>query len=234
MRVSSPRRVKKDCCVSRREYFLRQHLRLYPARSVLTATSRTSKDLEPRASSFNLPNVSARLARRQHAQTMSRRRRAAEPAPEEEQDEERDPEGLKFNEPLSWRPGKAIPTTELVKRLNKLSKELAELDQEWEHKESLNNVAQELSSSNIIGHKDKGVKAFAACCLVDILKICAPDAPFAPSQLKVRLTCPVPRRYCDTMLTLAPRRTSSPCSSHTLSRPFQTRPPHGTTSINTS
>lgn len=117
---------------------------------------------------------------------MSRRRRAAEPAPEEEQDEERDPEGLQFNEPLSWRPGKAIPTTELVKRLNKLSKELAELDQDWEHKETLNHVAAELSSSNIIGHKDKGVKAFAACCLVDILKICAPDAPFTPSQLKVR------------------------------------------------
>lgn len=117
---------------------------------------------------------------------MSRRRRAAEPAPEEEQEEERDPEGLKFNEPLSWRPGKPIPTTELVKRLNKLSKELAELDQDWEHKESLNNVAKELSSANIIGHKDKGVKAFGACCLVDILKICAPDAPFTPSQLKVR------------------------------------------------
>lgn len=121
---------------------------------------------------------------------MSRRRRAAEPAPEEEQEEEHDPEGLKFKEPLSWRPGKPIPTTELVKRLNKLSKELAELDQDWEHKESLNNVAKELSSANIIGHKDKGVKAFGACCLVDILKICAPDAPFTPSQLKVRQPCP--------------------------------------------
>lgn len=137
---------------------------------------------------------------------MSRRRRAAEPAPEEEQehDEERDPEGLQFNEPLSWRPGKAIPTMELVKRLNKLSKELAELDQEWEQKESLNNVAKELSSSNIIGHKDKGVKAFAACCLVDILKICAPDAPFTPSQLKVGHLWP----FCvatpvDLLLTLA-------------------------------
>jgi len=70
-----------------------------------------------------------------------------------------------------------------------MSKELAELDQEWEHKESLNHVAKELAASNIIGHKDKGVKAFAACCLVDILKICAPDAPFTPTQLKVRMAC---------------------------------------------
>lgn len=117
---------------------------------------------------------------------MSRRRRAAEPAPEEAQEEERDADGLQFNEPLSWRAGRPIPTTELVKRLDKLSRELTDLDQDWEHKESLNKVAEELSSANILGHKDKGVKAFGACCLVDILKICAPDAPFTPKQLKVR------------------------------------------------
>lgn len=120
----------------------------------------------------------------------SRRRRQAEPAPEkqqaEEQEEQGGAEGLRFNEPLSWRAGRPIPTTELVKRLDKLSKELTELDQDWEHKESLNKIAKELCSANILGHKDKGVKAFAACCLVDILKICAPDAPFTPSQLKVR------------------------------------------------
>lgn len=121
----------------------------------------------------------------------SRRRRAAEPAPEEpdeDQDESpapQQPEGLRFNEPLSWKGGRPIATSELVKRLDKLSKELAELDQEWEQKESLNKIAKDLCSSNILGHKDKGVKAFAACCLVDILKICAPDAPFTTSQLKV-------------------------------------------------
>ncbi|KAJ0107717.1 pds5 spo76 protein [Diaporthe amygdali] len=115
----------------------------------------------------------------------SRRRRAAEPAPEEEQpEEERDNDGLKFNEPLSWRAGRPIPTTELHKRLDTLAKELAELDQDWEHKDSLTKVAKELCSANILGHKDKGVKAYAACCMVDILKICAPDAPFTPSQLK--------------------------------------------------
>lgn len=121
----------------------------------------------------------------------SRRRRQAEPAPEkeqaEEQEEERDAEGIRFNEPLSWRAGKPIATTDIVKRLDKLSKELTELDQDWEHKDSLTKVAKDLCSANILGHKDKGVKAFAACCLVDILKICAPDAPFTPSQLKVRL-----------------------------------------------
>lgn len=121
----------------------------------------------------------------------SRRRRAAEPAPEEpdeDQKEQSAPEeadGLRFNEPLSWKGGRPIATAELVRRLDKLSKELTELDQDWEHKESLNKIAKDVCSPNILGHKDPGVKAFAACCLVDILKICAPDAPFAPSQLKV-------------------------------------------------
>ena len=110
-----------------------------------------------------------------------RRRQAAE----EEQDEGGDVEGLQFNEPLSWRAGKPIPTGELVKRLDTLSIELAELDQEWEHKDSLTKIAKELSSHQILAHKDKGVRAFAACCLVDILKICAPNAPFSPAQLKV-------------------------------------------------
>ncbi|EOO04414.1 hypothetical protein UCRPA7_88 [Phaeoacremonium minimum UCRPA7] len=109
-----------------------------------------------------------------------RRRQAAE----EEQDEGGDVEGLQFNETLSWRAGKPIPTGELVKRLDTLSIELAELDQEWEHKDSLTKIAKELSSHQILAHKDKGVRAFAACCLVDILKICAPNAPFSPAQLK--------------------------------------------------
>lgn len=93
--------------------------------------------------------------------------------------------GLQFNEPLSWRAGKPIATGELLKRLNALSNELREMDQEEIDKDSLTKVAKELAGQNILSHKDKGVRAFAACCLVDILKLCAPDAPFTGSQLKV-------------------------------------------------
>lgn len=92
---------------------------------------------------------------------------------------------LTFDEPLSWRAGKAIPTAELLRRLGALAAELAELDQEETDKASLGKVAKELCSPNLLGHKDRGVRAFAAACLVDVLKICAPDAPFTPSQLKV-------------------------------------------------
>ena len=95
--------------------------------------------------------------------------------------------GLTFNAPLSWRAGKAIPTADLLKRLDALSNELREMDQEETDKESLTKVAKELAGQNLLSHKDKGVRAFTACCLVDVLKICAPDAPFTGTQLKVSL-----------------------------------------------
>jgi sister-chromatid-cohesion protein PDS5 len=93
--------------------------------------------------------------------------------------------GLVFNEPLSWRAGKPIPTGDLLGRLDTLASELREMDQEQTDKDSLTKVAKELAGQNLLGHKDKGVRAFTACCLVDVLKICAPDAPFTPTQLKV-------------------------------------------------
>jgi len=93
--------------------------------------------------------------------------------------------GLQFNQPLSWRAGKPIPTGELLKRLDALSNELREMDQEETDKDSLTSIAKELAGQHLLNHKDKGVRAFTACCLVDVLKICAPDAPFTGSQLKV-------------------------------------------------
>ncbi len=95
---------------------------------------------------------------------------------------------LRFSEPLSWRPGKPIPTEELLRRLKSLNRELSDLDQETLDTESLAKVAQELANHNLLNHKDKGIKAFAAACLVDILCLCAPNAPFTQTQLKVRVS----------------------------------------------
>ncbi|KAH6664832.1 armadillo-type protein [Halenospora varia] len=92
--------------------------------------------------------------------------------------------GLSFHEPLSWRAGKPIPTGELLRRLDTLSNELREIDQEEVDKDSFTKVAKELAGQSLLSHKDKGVRAFTACCLVDVLKLCAPDAPFTGSQLK--------------------------------------------------
>ncbi|KAI1368401.1 armadillo-type protein, partial [Xylaria arbuscula] len=106
--------------------------------------------------------------------------------PVEEEDQEMDEElvALQFNETLSWRAGKPIATGELLRRLEKLSKELSNMEQETVDKNSLHNVAKDLASHNLLAHKETGVKAYVAMCLVDVLKLCAPEAPFIPKQLK--------------------------------------------------
>lgn len=105
---------------------------------------------------------------------------------------------LKFNEPLSWRVGRsAIPIADLLQRLQTLAQELRKFEQEEIEKESLRKVSQELATAQLLGHKDKGVRAWATCCIVDVLRLCAPDAPFTANQLKVRS---LPRLQFDDIL----------------------------------
>ncbi|RDA87696.1 hypothetical protein CP532_3817 [Ophiocordyceps camponoti-leonardi (nom. inval.)] len=92
---------------------------------------------------------------------------------------------LRFDEELSWRPAKPIPSATLVSRLEKLSKELADFDQGEVQLDSLRAVAANLAHRNLLQHKDRGVKAYTACCLVDMLRLFVPDAPFTGDQLKV-------------------------------------------------
>lgn len=91
---------------------------------------------------------------------------------------------LQFDEALSWRAGRPIALADLTKRLQKLAKELRELQQEDFDRESILTVAKDLASHNLIAHKDKGVKAYVACCLADALRVCAPTAPYTANQLK--------------------------------------------------
>ncbi|RAL04195.1 sister chromatid cohesion factor PDS5 [Aspergillus ibericus CBS 121593] len=97
---------------------------------------------------------------------------------------------LKFNEPLSWRVGRAaIPIADLLQRLQTLAQELRRLEQEEIEKDSLRKVSQELATAHLLAHKDRGVRAWTACCIVDVLRLCAPDAPFTGNQLKDIFTC---------------------------------------------
>lgn len=106
----------------------------------------------------------------------------------DEAEEETGLRSLSFNQPLSWRVGRsAIPIADLLERLQTLAQELRKLEQEEINKESLRKVSQELASAHLLAHKDKGVRAWATCCIVDVLRLCAPDAPFTRNQLKVRL-----------------------------------------------
>lgn len=91
---------------------------------------------------------------------------------------------LEFNEPLTWRAGRAIPVADLFTRLQKLSKELRTVDQNTIEVTDIAKLAQDLVHPNLLGHKDKGIRAWTVCCVVDILNICAPNAPYKNDQLR--------------------------------------------------
>lgn len=118
---------------------------------------------------------------------MRRTRNASSAAaePTEPQEEQGPLHRLKFSETLSWRAGRAIPVADLLQRLQSLALELRKLDQEETDRASLTKVSQELAHVNLLAHRDKGVRAWTTCCVVDILRLCAPDAPFTANQLKV-------------------------------------------------
>ena len=95
--------------------------------------------------------------------------------------------GLQFNEKLSWPAGKPIAVAELLRRLQALATEMTIMDQDEEddQRQTFKQVAKDLVNPRLLAHKDKGVRAWTACCLVDILRLCAPDAPFTEQQLRV-------------------------------------------------
>lgn len=88
---------------------------------------------------------------------------------------------LKFREKLL---GRGLPTDAMLKKMKSLHTELAALDQEVIDVNSLGTVRKELINTSILLHKDRGVKAYAACCLADILRLYAPDAPYTQSELR--------------------------------------------------
>ncbi|KAG6039231.1 hypothetical protein E4U19_006492 [Claviceps sp. Clav32 group G5] len=107
---------------------------------------------------------------------------------DDDDEEEMEQRSLEFDEELSWRPAKPIASATLLGRLERLSKELADFDQGGVDLDSLKGVAASLAHRNLLQHKDRGVKAYTACCLVDILRLFVPDAPFTDDQLKMIFT----------------------------------------------
>lgn len=109
--------------------------------------------------------------------------------PEEQDEVEDEHDGalraLQFAETLTWRAGKPIPLATLLSRLQILSDELREMEQEDIDKSTLGGVAKELVQTGLVNHKDRGVRSWTAACLVDILRVSAPDAPYNAKELKV-------------------------------------------------
>lgn len=50
--------------------------------------------------------------------------------------------------------------------------------------DGLASVAEQLVDSALMAHQDQNVRAFVACCLADILRIFAPNAPYEHDQLQ--------------------------------------------------
>jgi sister-chromatid-cohesion protein PDS5 len=120
----------------------------------------------------------------------TRTRQAAEEVPEPSSDpvEPEEPElpSLQFNKPIAWQAGKPIAEGELVKRLQALFEELkAAGDEETFNVESLRPKLKDLVADRLIKHRNRGVQALTAGCLVETLRIFAPNAPYTGKELKV-------------------------------------------------
>ncbi|KAF2015391.1 sister chromatid cohesion and DNA repair protein [Aaosphaeria arxii CBS 175.79] len=114
----------------------------------------------------------------------TRSRRSAATEVVEEEEEQDGVKRLRFRQPLVGKPGRPIGVGDLHTRLKALSEELRGLEQEEAERDSLEPVAKELANQSLLHHKDAGVRAWAACCIVDMFRLCAPDAPYTAAQLK--------------------------------------------------
>lgn len=90
---------------------------------------------------------------------------------------------LKTQKPIISTSENLIPMDELLARLGSLHEELSLLIQGQVDLESLEAYRVDLLDRKLLKHKDKGVRAFVACCLSDILRLYAPDAPYTDVQL---------------------------------------------------
>jgi sister-chromatid-cohesion protein PDS5 len=92
---------------------------------------------------------------------------------------------LRFNQTLNWKAGRSIGVADLLRHLDSLARELQGYEQDEVAVDSLQTAAKELASPQLLAHKDKGVKALTASCVVDIFRLCAPNAPYTQQQMKV-------------------------------------------------
>ncbi|XP_078078358.1 sister chromatid cohesion protein PDS5 homolog B [Mustelus asterias] len=79
-----------------------------------------------------------------------------------------------------------ISKEEMVRRLKMVVKTFMDMDQDSEdEKELYLNLALHLASDFFLKHPDKDVRLLVACCLADIFRIYAPEAPYtSPDKLK--------------------------------------------------
>ena len=79
---------------------------------------------------------------------------------------------------------KATRKSDLISRLKHLHGELSAISQDPKDRpKGLGTAAAQLISQRILGHVDKEVRLLSACCIVDVLRIYAPEAPYDDKEL---------------------------------------------------
>ncbi|EKM75631.1 hypothetical protein AGABI1DRAFT_132023 [Agaricus bisporus var. burnettii JB137-S8] len=80
--------------------------------------------------------------------------------------------------------GKGLTADQIVKKLHALHDQLEKQDQDEIDRNSLATARAELIHKTILFHKDQGVRAYTACCLAELLRLYAPDAPYTQPELR--------------------------------------------------
>ncbi|KAH7279481.1 hypothetical protein KP509_37G021700 [Ceratopteris richardii] len=72
----------------------------------------------------------------------------------------------------------------ILKQLKQAAEMLSEMKQSQDAKASLQPLTNALALPAILKHKDKDVRLFATSCIMEILRIVAPDAPYSDKELQ--------------------------------------------------
>ena len=76
-----------------------------------------------------------------------------------------------------------ISTKDLLSRLSQLQNYLSGIDQDSVDLKQFKSVSGDLVNSKLLRHANVGVQAYVCCCICDILRLHAPDAPYNDGEL---------------------------------------------------
>ncbi|KAE8979653.1 hypothetical protein PR002_g24358 [Phytophthora rubi] len=71
-------------------------------------------------------------------------------------------------------------------------------------------VAAELLQQKLLAHQDRNVKSLVACCLVEMMRVSAPDSPFGSSEELYRVF----KLLCEQLRALSPAQTTTSSGLH--------------------
>jgi sister chromatid cohesion protein PDS5 len=79
--------------------------------------------------------------------------------------------------------GKATRKVELLSRIKVLHDSLKHLDEVGTMKKTLAAISGQLNSKKLIGNQEKEIRLLSAACILDILRLFAPDVPYSSEEL---------------------------------------------------